>query len=75
MRVIGIFALGRLNKPGELRNFRRISNPKLMRLLYDSTILDGAHFRDQPVGLAHYIKGEYLSIWDKNCGMRTYTTS
>jgi hypothetical protein len=75
MRVFGNFALGRLNKPGELKNLFRISNPKLMRLLYATTIVDGGHVRDQPIGLAHHIKGEYLSMWDKNCGMRTHTTS
>ena len=75
MRVFGNFALGRLNKPGELSNLFRISNPKLMRLLYASTIVDGGHVRDQPIGFAHYIKGEYLSMRDKNCGMRTHTTS
>ena len=67
--------MGRLNKPGELSNLFRIFNPKLMRFIYVSTIADEGHIRDQPIGLVHYIKGEYLSMWDKNCGMRTHTTS
>jgi hypothetical protein len=69
------FHVGRLNKPVELSNFFRISNPKLMRLLYASTIVDGEHVRVQPIGFAHYIEVEYLSMRDENCGMRTHTTS
>ena len=59
MRVIGNFMwAGRLNKPGELSNLFRIANPKLMRLLCASTIVDGEHVRGQLIGFAHYIKVE-----------------